>query len=421
MRILILLFLGISSLFAVDATLEVVKHFAHTPLIVVEYASSRESERLLSGRVYKMVIGDLKMSAHFNVQEGGSMPFEMAMEFDSYRERKIDLVARVKTVHERAGIVSELRLYDINSGELVLNKSYRATREERYPFAAHKIAIDINSYIKAPSIEWMDRFVVLAKYTAPSVSQIMVADYTLTFQSPIVQDGRLNIFPKWANAQQDSIYYTKYLDKPTLFYHNLYTGESREVLKSSGMLVVSDISNDGKKLLLTMAPQGQADIFLFDLETQATKQLTRYRGIDVSAHFVEDEQRVIFISDRLGYPNVFAVPLDGSEAVEQMVFHGRNNNAASAFGQYIVYSSRESSHEFENNTFNLYLVSTKSDYIRRLTANGINQMPRFSKDGETIMYLKHSGTQSALGIIRLNYNKSYLSPLANGRIQSMDW
>ena len=86
-----------------------------------------------------------------------------------------------------------------------------------------------------------------------------------------------------------------------------------------------------------------------------------------------------------------------------------------------MYSSRETNEDFSRNTFNLYLVSTKSDFIRRLSANGINQLPRFSKDGETIMYVKHESNQSALGIIRLNYNKTLLFPLRGGIIQSMDW
>ena len=62
-------------------------------------------------------------------------------------------------------------------------------------------------------------------------------------------------------------------------------------------------------------------------------------------------------------------------------------------------------------------VSTKSDFIRRLTANGINQLPRFSKDGETIMYIKHEDKQSALGVIRLNYNKTLLFCQLNAKVK----
>ena len=280
----------------------------------------------------------------------------------------------------------------------------------------------MNDYIQAPKVDWMGRMVVVSYYTKPGESEILLSDYTLTYKNSLIKGG-LNIFPKWANEQQNAFYYTKYLDKPTLFKYDLTTGQNTQIISSEGMLVASDVSKDSTKILLTMAPNEQADIFLYDIPSAKLTKLTNYRGIDVSGNFIEDEKRVMFISDRLGYPNVFAISVEGEAngSLEQMVFHGRNNNAANAFGEYIVYSSRETNEDFSRNTFNLYLVSTKSDFIRRLSANGINQLPRFSKDGETIMYVKHESNQSALGIIRLNCNKTLLFPLRGGIIQSMDW
>ena len=130
---------------------------------------------------------------------------------------------------------------------------------------------------------------------------------------------------------------------------------------------------------------------------------------------------MVFVSDRSGYANIYSKKLDIDAPVEQVVYHGKNNNSVSSFGDYVVYSSRETDNEFGANTFNIYLISTKSDYIRRLTAVGNNQMPRFSKDGSSVMFLKHTPDQTAIGVIRLDYNKSYLFPLNKSNIQSFDW
>jgi TolB protein len=168
-----------------------------------------------------------------------------------------------------------------------------------------------------------------------------------------------------------------------------------------------------------MAPNGQADIYLYDIENFKKKRLTRYGGIDVSAQFVDDEN-IVFVSGRLGYPNIFSKKI-GSKSVEQMVYYGKSNAACSVHGEYIVYKARESSDAFETNTFNLHLISTKTDFIRRLTATGINEFPRFSKDGDAILFIKNYKSQSSIGIIRLNHNKNYLFPLKYGRLQAMDW
>ncbi|PAF48440.1 translocation protein TolB [Helicobacter sp. 12S02634-8] len=417
MRIIFLIFVYCGSLFAFDATLDVIKTIQKIPNIEVSYSESKDSEQ--AKKIYKILMTDLKISSHFEVSDGDKYKGE-SIDYPTYKLKKIDLLAHIEAKDTAQGLQAVLYLYDINTSELKVNKIYAITDKALYPFAAHKMAIDINDYINAPSIAWMDRFVVLSKYIKSGETSIIISDYTLTYQKTIIKGG-LNIFPKWANADQTEIYYTKYLQKPTIIKYNIYTGLSQNIIASDGMAIVSSVSKDGSKLLLSLAPKAQSDIYLYDVPTKTSKQLTKYPGIDVSGSFIDGDTAMIFISDRAGYPNVFAKKLDINAPVEQVVYHGRNNSSASAYQDYVVYTSRESANEFGLNTFNLYLISTKSDYIRRLTANGTNQMPRFSNDGGSIMFLKHTQAQSALGIIRLDYNRSYLFPLNHIKIQAFDW
>jgi TolB protein len=209
---------------------------------------------------------------------------------------------------------------------------------------------------------------------------------------------------------------------PTLYKMNIVTGSLDRILQTEGMLACSDVSQDGKKILLTMAPYGQPDIYLYNTETKTKKALTKYSGIDVSAHFIENDKRFTFVSNRLGFPTIFAKEIEGKKrAIEQLVYYGKNNNSCTSHNNYIIYSSRETDNSFSQNTFNLHLISTDTNYVRRLTATGINQFPQFSSDGESVLFIKHFKKQSSLGIIRLNYNKNFLFPLNVGKIQSIDW
>jgi TolB protein len=104
-----------------------------------------------------------------------------------------------------------------------------------------------------------------------------------------------------------------------------------------------------------------------------------------------------------------------------LVYHSNNNSSATAFGNNIVYSSKDSSNELGDKSFNLYLISTKTDSLKRLTTSGVNQFPKFSTDGQTLLFIKTFGGTSSIGIIRLDYSKSFLFPLQGKRIQSIDW
>ncbi|WP_051420520.1 Tol-Pal system protein TolB [Helicobacter pametensis] len=395
--------------FGADARLEIIKGSKQLPLVAV-YLSGGDLDK----KVSKLLAKDLEVSGNFRVSSS-ERKREQKPNFTFYQAKQIDLFV---FVYQNRGQIG-FDLFDTNLQKRVLSKELPLKSLKEYPFVAHKIANQINDYLGAPSIAWMERKVIFSKLIAPSKSSIVVADYTLSYQETLIDDG-LNIFPKWADSTQESFFFTKYLDQPTILKYDIKAKKFQKILSSQGMAVVSDVSADFKRILISMAPITQADVYLYDLDTKHTKRLTNYPGIDVGANFVEQQKKILFISDRLGYPNVFLMDENGGN-VEQAIFHGRNNSSATSSGSYIVYSSREEKNEFGSSVFNLYLVNTEGDIFQRLTLNGANQMPRFSKDGENVMFLKNTKSQSALGIVRLRYNKTHLFPLGGVKLQSFDW
>jgi TolB protein len=368
-------------------------------------------------KFFKSLVADLNVISLFNVDR-----HYRTTHFNDTsvvaENKGMNYVLRYKLFEDDSGALNiETKL--ISDDKNVLIKNYKIKSKKVYMFLSHAIAYDINEFMGAPSVAWMKRKVIFSRVVSPRKSEIVIADYTLSYQHAIVKGG-FNVFPKWANKQQSEFYYTS-LDgtKPTLKHIDIRSGMGRTLLSSDGMIICSDVSDDNSKLLLTMAPSGQPDIYMYDVNSQRYKRVTTFSGIDVNAQFMNDNT-IVFVSNRLGYPNIFSKNISTDE-VEQMVYYGKSNSACSARGEYVVYKARETSSAFSSNTFNLHLISTKPDFIRRLTATGVNEFPRFSKDGDAILFIKNYKQQSALGIIRLNHNKNYLFPLKFGRIQSMDW
>ncbi|WP_373003332.1 Tol-Pal system protein TolB [Sulfurimonas sp.] len=416
MRILFILLFVFSLSYANDATIEVIKKVESLPTMAVE-DSSVSYDDTFRLRFFKTLVADLNVISLFNVDRHHRKTHFNDTEV-MVENKDMDYVLRYKMFEDDDGALNiDLKL--LNKDGIALNKKYRIGRKNVYMFVSHTIAYDINEFMGAPSVEWMKRRVIFSRVVAPKKTEVVIADYTLAYQHTVVKGG-FNVFPKWANNAQNAFYYSS-LDgkKPTLKHVDIKTGKSKNIISSDGMMICSDVSKNGKKLLLTMAPKGQPDIYLYDVDTFKTQKITTYGGIDVNAQF-KDEETIIFISGRLGYPNIFSKKI-GSNSVEQMVYYGKSNSACSTHGEYIVYKARESSNAFSTNTFNLHLISTKTDFIRRLTATGINEFPRFSIDGDAILFIKNYKAQSSIGIIRLNHNKNYLFPLKYGRLQAMDW
>lgn len=415
MKIVVVLFVFFQFLWSADATIEVVKGVQALPKLAVEDGSAQSSD--LSRRLAKMLVTDMQVVSLFNVDESyAAVPFSEI--YPSPVHKDAQYILRYRLIAEGTGAVkAEVKL--LQNGIGIFSKTYLLQQSEMMVFLAHAVAYDINAKMGGSPMEWLKRKVLLVRLTSPRHSDIVAADYTLSYQKVILSGG-LYGFAKWANREQTDLYYTSLGDfKPTVYKMSLMSGKKSKLISSDGMAVCSDVSEDGKRLLLTLAPAGQPDIYLYDLQAGGKTRLTDYPGIDVNGQFLGDDG-IAFVSNRLGYPNIFAKKL-GSSAVTQLVYQGKNNSSLSSYKNYLVYKAREKNGTYEGNSFNLHLLSLQSGNVKRLTASGENDFPRFSPDGEAILYIKQERSRSSVGVIRTGVNKSFAFPLQIGRIQSIDW
>ena len=135
----------------------------------------------------------------------------------------------------------------------------------------------------------------------------------------------------------------------------------------------------------------------------------------MGAKFIDGEQNIVFVSNRLGSPNIFKMPIGGGSVVS-IVHHGKNNGSCDANSNQIVYSSKEG-----RGVFNIYLTDSSGSQTRPLTSGGVNQFPRFSGDGKVVMYIKRTNSGNSIGFINISANRSQLFPMGVNKIQSIDW
>jgi TolB protein len=411
--IYILVGLFCTSTFAVDATLKISKDVEQRARISLVDSSVTQEDK-----IFDLFTSDFKISGHFlpdKIHHKGDIKTNFIAPMLKNQEYILKYV-----LSQNSGSKLLIRLFKASDGTQIFKKSYAIPGTRKMPFLIHKAVSDVNAILKYPNISWLNRYVVYATYTAPGRSEIHLADYTFSYRKTIIRGG-LNLFPKWADTKQRSIYYTSYNSTyPTLYKLDIYNGSKSKVVSSEGMLVCSDVSKDGSKILLTMAPEGQADIYEFSLANKTQKKVTHFKGIDVNGRYMENEAQILFISNRLGYANVFKKSIN-SPATSQVVYHGRNNNACDTKGDKIVYASRESNNAFGNNTFNLYLASASNSTTRPITTMGSNQFPRFSIDGAVVLFLKQKGRSTSIGYTNLTSFQSLLFPFNGNKIQSIDW
>jgi len=385
MKKLLVLILSIICLFSEEIVLT--KYIDNEPAIGVNFKGPKDVEKIL-----KM---DFTVLNHFKV---------------IYNDTNFSSIFHFDFIYSNNTL--KVKYHPADSNKTVLIKEYKSNSYAFFPFLVHKAVYDINNYFHMPSAKFLIRKVVYSLLTAPKEVSIYLADYTLSYKKLLINGG-LNIFPKWADKNQTTIYFTKFKRVPTLYKFNIYTGKLERIL-SANMVMVSDV--DSKKgILLTLAYNGMPDVYLF--KNDRLIRITNYPGIDVSGKFWGD--KIVFVSDRFGSPYVFQKDLKTGE-VTRILYHGKNQVGVDTYKNYMVISSRETDNAFGKNTFNLFLVNANDDSLKRLTFVGQNMFPHFSIDGNTIMFIKRENFSSKIGIIRLNENKIFYYKLPK-QLQSFDW
>jgi TolB protein len=399
-----------SALFSADTTLEVTKNVGTLPRLAIEDGSSVPNDT--GSKFHKMLAADMNVVSLFDVDNSYAQQ-GLESQYPAPIHKDAAYVLRYRLIGDGSGgYKTDVKL--LHNGLELFSKMYYLKQSEMLVFLAHSVAYDINTKMGGSPLEWMKRKVIFVRLNGPRHAEIVAADYTLSYQKVVLSGGMYG-FAKWANREQTDFYYTSLSDfHPTIYKVNLLTGNKSAVVSSDGMAVCSDVSEDGNRLLLTLAPTGQPDVYLYDVRTKVKEKLTDYSGIDVSGQFMGDD-KIVFVSNRMGNPNIFSKKI-GESAIRQVVFEGKNNSTCSAYRNWLVYKARE-----DNGVFNLHLISLNDSFIRRLTSSGENDYPRFSYDGEAILHIKYDGPHSMVGIIRLGVNKSFAFPLHIGRLQSIDW
>jgi len=410
MKTLLLLFLPFFLLAAPDGKLKISKDVdQRASIAVVDAGVATETTK----KLHHVFLSDLKISGHFVPDKRYLKGTYDNIIVPSMRAK--EYVLKYSFASKERGAVLMVRLLKGANSSVVLEKKYAIPSASKFPFIAHKATTDLNAALGYKSIAWINRYVVYARYTGKKQSEILLADYTFNYSKTVIRGG-LNLFPQWGDTKQRGFYYTSYeTGTPTIFHLNIYTGKRRKIVSSPGMLICSDVSRDGSKLLLTMAPNFQPDIYEFDVASQKATRLTTFSGIDVNGKYSDNERSITFVSDRIGRPNIYKKRM-GSKAVMQLIFHGKKNNSCDTYGKKIVYSSKEGS-----GRFNIYLANSAGGSVRPLTSGGSNQFPRFAPDGNTVLYIKRSKGMNAIGYIGLQTNLSMLFALGNRKIQSIDW
>ncbi len=300
------------------------------------------------------------------------------------------------------------RVFDVVEGKEVLAKKYTVKAGwER--LIGHALADDVfEAFTGEQGIFSHPLTLVVRKGKA---KEVMLMDPDGLWQKQITHDGSIAMSPSWSPDGKKLVYVSFKRGDADIYLYDIESGKERLLVGGKGAQSAPAWSPDGRYIAYSSTIHGgNSEIFLLDMLTGKKKRLTYYYGIDTSPTWSPDGDWIAFVSDRSGAPHIFVMRKDGSQ-VRRLTYGDYDVYPAwSPRGDVIAYASLEKGRY----------------YIRTVTPEGKNdhilvegEAPCWAPNGRYLIFYRGLGSGRGLFLTSAQGGGSVLIKQLDG--ERADW
>ena len=220
--------------------------------------------------------------------------------------------------------------------------------------------------------------------------EVFIFDFGQAEGRQLTHDGSLAVLPAWTPDGRAA--YTSFKSGQALVYVD---GIEPPFADHPPMATGIHWSLDGARAVLTLIVDDNSEIFVLEGASGAKiARLTNHPGIDTTPRYSPDGERVAFVSDRSGSPQIYLMDANGLDK-RRLTIAGTYNTSPAWHpgGRHLAYTARRGG-------FQIDVLNLETHQIRRLTRGpGDNEEPSFSPDGRYILYTRSLGKRKDLYIM----------------------
>jgi len=355
----------------------------------MEGADLLSSEMAEAARVLERTLrSDLENSGVFLVQG----PTELSVlalsgdpqrDFEIYRSLRNELLLTTLIKREASNtLVLEGRVFDLQSGEVVLGKRYQGQGSASVARRiGHTFSDEIVLFFSGRQGIALTSIAFYSDRNG--FKEVYLMDSDGSNQRPITAHQSISMSPEWNPSGKEIAYISYFSGAPGIYLVDVASGAKTPLVTSGNFNISPSFSPDGKRVVFARSVGGgNTEIFMSNRDGSGLQQMTHSSGIDTNPEWSPSGQRIAFTSSRTGSPQIYMMDAEGAN-LRRVTFEGDYNDGASwsPDGTRMVYASRR------RGTFDIAISDVVTLESRLLTnGGGSHETPSFSPDGKKIVF-----------------------------------
>ena len=283
----------------------------------------------------------------------------------------------------------EFRLWDVLAAKVMYESAF-TTVPRNWRRAGHVISDKVYSTLTGED-SYFDTRIIYVSETGPKtqrVKKLALMDQDGFNTIYLTLGNELVLTPRFDPTNHNKVVYMSfYKHKPRVYYLDLEKGEQEVVGDFPGMTFAPRFSPDGKKIIMSLAKDGNSDIWTRDLETGIQEKLTDHPSIDTSPSYSPDGKFITFNSDRSGYQQIYVMKSDGSRVKRISFGNGIYGTPVwSPRGDLIAFT------KLHKGSFYIGVMRSDGTGERLLTENFYQEAPSWSPNGRLLIFYRETPT-----------------------------